>query len=696
MAFRTIPHLSSLQGRYETFEASLAMKIVLLIISAGTFVTGFQTRLVAFHLSSPEKRSAVHSAPTKSDSSVTSSEGIDESLNPSVNGVPLSPENDENEKVWPVQNSTVLLSEVDFQAYANGYKTVFSELPFAECKASFGTIPTDLKGSYFRSGPAMFSAGSIPPPKTSIIQPRDGPPVPDGQNPKRMVQHPFEGDGGMLGVTFPGDGSATARFRYVRTTAFTNERRKGQRLYRGMDSTRELGNAIGLGLGNDIHNPLFRHHLQPGLNKNRKNTSNTRAIYWGKRLLSLWEGGQPYKMDGLALSTEGRSLLGGVLGEQDPFGSKMVIDPVKQHALMYAVTQDSKTSRVTVFEFNDKFRLVDEGEAGNEGKVTLDLPGLALISDMAVTLNYAVFVRPAVSTGMQFLFMKEPGKIVNVEQAPSVVHLIPRVGSSKQALSIEIPFDGVVEANLEFCNAYEDGDKLVFDAIRSDGSHKSTSDKITQWPWVTSQKDYADKSSDRSLWRYEVDLDSKVMTKEKLTDIQCYFGSVAPNRSTLKHHHIVMAVGGLGKEISPPQGIARYDCLSKTMETWMPASHEFCGEPVLAPRSDESSSDDGYILSVLYDGHAEKSDLVIFDSANIAAGPLCRIPLGIGIPHGLYGFFTTAEEATWSFEEIQRRAKLADKMESRGNLWNEVKSDFSGLGLRLDDMEEYFGDSFLS
>ena len=75
---------------------------------------------------------------------------------------------------------------------------------------------------------------------------------------------------------------------------------------------------------------------------------------------------------------------------------------------------------------------------------------------------------------------------------------------------------------------------------------------------------------------------------------------------------------------------------------------------------------------------------------------MARIPLGMGIPHGLYGCFTDAEEAVWSGEEIERRAKLADKMESRGNLWNEVKSDFSGLGLRFDDMEEYFGDSFLS
>ena len=43
--------------------------------------------------------------------------------------------------------------KVDFRSYGNGYKTVFSELPFAECNASSGSIPIDLKGSYFRCGP---------------------------------------------------------------------------------------------------------------------------------------------------------------------------------------------------------------------------------------------------------------------------------------------------------------------------------------------------------------------------------------------------------------------------------------------------------------------------------------------------------------------------------------------------------------
>ena len=165
-------------------------------------------------------------------------------------------------------------SNVDFEAYAKGYKTAFHELPFNRCAPSMGAVPVDLVGTYYKCGPAMFSAGSIPPPKTSIIQPREGPPVPDGQNPKRMVKHPFEGDGAMLAVTFRpsnddgGDQNedlsdagpvsnesvtnefgevssmsqskvspheVTARFRYVRTVGFTNERRKGQRLYKSMD-----------------------------------------------------------------------------------------------------------------------------------------------------------------------------------------------------------------------------------------------------------------------------------------------------------------------------------------------------------------------------------------------------------------------------------------------------------------------------
>jgi all-trans-8'-apo-beta-carotenal 15,15'-oxygenase len=597
---------------------------------------------------------------------------------------------------------------VDFKAYANGYKTVFQELPFKKCEPSSGTIPQDLVGTYFRCGPAMFSAGSIMPPKTSIIQPRDGPPVPDGKNPKRMVQHPFEADGGVLAVTFQGSGGddddnaeeslsssqdVTARFRYVRTNAFTNERKKGQRLYKAMDSTREVGPTAGGGMGNDLHTPLFRHHLQPGLNRNRKNTSNTRVVYWGKRLLSCWDGGQPYKLDALSLSTDGSSRLGGVLEEQGTMGCKLVYDPIKNRALMHAVTQSSRKSTVSIYEFNDEFRLVDEGG----GKSVQDLPGFAMLSDMAATSNYAVFVQPAVSASVQFLMVKEPGKVLTVEKNPATIHLVPRVGSKKGAKSLTIPFDGVVEAELQMINAYEEGDKVILDAIRSDGTHKKAGGKASQWPWALSRDEYTNIASKTSLWRYTVDLKAGSVTKEKLSNLQCALGVINPKASTQKHKFLYMTLGGLGSDVAPPQGIGKFDCEKKSMDCWMPNEFEFCGEPMFAPKQGSSTAeDDGYILSTIFNGKTEQSELAIFQANSIASGPVARIPLGMAIPHGLHGCFTDSAEARWSADEIERRAKLADKMESRGNRWNEVKSDFSGLGLRFDDMEEYFGDSFLS
>ena len=575
----------------------------------------------------------------------------------------------------------------DMKAYANAYKTVSQELPFKRCSPSFGKIPDDLVGSYFRNGPAMFSAGSIVPPKTSIVQPRQ-PPVPDGQDRERMVLHPFDGDGAVLGVTFAGDGQASARFRFVRTIAFTNERKKGARIYKAMDNTRNIAGA-GAGVGNDLPLPLFRHHLQPGLNKNRKNTSNTRVIYWGKRLMTLWEGGQPYKLDARALDTEGRSRLGGAIKrDPDPFGSKMSYDSKTNRALFYGVELGAASTDLTLYEFDSNFRLVEGG------RTTVTFPGCALINDFASTENYAVFVQPSIVVNpMQFLVSMDPGKALGVQNGAAKINLVSRVDSTLPTQSFEIPEVGPPEANLQFCNAYENGNQIVIDAILSDGSSVSAGGTLT-WPWGSSIKEYQKAASKKSLWRYTVDTKNGNVEKKLLFDNHCFFGTVNPAVSSQKHRFIYMNSGSLGKDAAPPQGITRVDCENGQSVSWFPKSCEFCGEPMFAPKKGKDGEDNGYILSVLYCGVRNESELIILEASDIAAGPITRIPLGIALPHGLFGCFTADETATWDAEALERRAKLASKLESKGNRWNEVKSDFSGLGLRFDDMEEYFGDFF--
>jgi all-trans-8'-apo-beta-carotenal 15,15'-oxygenase len=326
------------------------------------------------------------------------------------------------ENVGDVSSSPQSSLTPDMKAYAAGYTTVFEELPFRVYDSKevndgvSNALPSDLVGTYYKSGPAMFSAGSIVPPKKSIVQPKQQP-VPDGEDADRMVKHPFEGDGGILGVTFNGDGTAVARYRFVRTSALTKERKKGKKLYSGMENTREGGSSVGGGQGNDFPVPMYKHHLQPGLNQNRKNTSNTRAVYWSKKLLTLWEGGLPYKLDALGLSTEGKSQLGGILNEGDPFSGKVVYDSKKERVLSYSNKQGSGASMLTLFEFNAKFRVASQVEH--------KLPGMAIISDFAATDRYALFVQPPVAAnGMQFMMSKEPLKALKVEQGEAVSTVI--------------------------------------------------------------------------------------------------------------------------------------------------------------------------------------------------------------------------------------------------------------------------------
>lgn len=604
------------------------------------------------------------------------------------------------------------------QAYSNGYKTAFDEISCSLSSPTYGTLPPDLVGTYYRVGPAMFSAGSLLPPKNSLVRPKQ-PPVPDGEDASRMVSHPFEGDGAVLAITFHGDGSGveereeesdggeprvdtrgmvTTRFRYVRTNAFTNERKKGKKLYTGMETTRSIPSS----LGNDLVLPFYRHHLLPGLNKLRKNTSNTRTVYFGKKLLALWGGGLPYKLDSLALSTDGRTQLGGAIKKEEAaMSAKAVVDAKRNRILFFGVDEEAGSSQLNLYEFNSKFQPIRE----NDGVVRVKLPGLALMYDFAATENYAVFVQPALKVnGMQYMLSKEPGKSASLVDEPSLLHIVARPGNknAEGVKTLQIPFDGVPDANLQFVNAYEEEDgMIVFDAIRSDAdrSLSSRGGGNAQWPWATTLDEYQSTSTKKSLWRYRVHPQNGFLSKDCISDDQVYFGIVNPDASARRHRYVYAAVGAMGDGIAPPQGIAKFDLEGGggdsvvQRECWFPEPHEFCGEPMYARRTGDDSEDGGYILSVLFNGMEESSEMIVLRANDITSGPVARVPIGIAVPHGLHGCYASGDDgACWTHEEIERRAKLSDKMETRGSMWNEVKSDFSGLGLRFDDMEEYFGD----
>jgi len=193
---------------------------------------------------------------------------------------------------------------------------------------------------------------------------------------------------------------------------------------------------------------------------------------------------------------------------------------------------------------------------------------------------------------------------------------------------------------------------------------------------------------------------SKVDSLSCLTNKQVSFPTIKPNDNTQKYKYVYMNVGSLNDDIAPPQGILKFNVDTKNIdEEWLPENnYEFCGEPMFCPKAGLSSEDDdGYLLTILFNGKTKLSSILLFDSKNISKGPITVVPIedeeaSYTVPHGYHGLFTT--NVIYTTSEIERRCKLTEKMEKRSNMWNEVKSDFSGLGLRLDDedfdLEEFF------
>ena len=134
-----------------------------------------------------------------------------------------------------------------------------------------GVVPPELKGTLFRNGPGRIERGG------------------------EAYSHIFDGDGMVTAYTID-DGKIRVKNRYVRTDEYEKEEAAGAILYRNTFGTQPKG-----GWTRNLFNVL------------QKNVANTNIIYWGGRLLTLWEAAQPYRLDPSTLNTMGLDTLDGRL-----------------------------------------------------------------------------------------------------------------------------------------------------------------------------------------------------------------------------------------------------------------------------------------------------------------------------------------------------------------------------------------------
>ncbi|MDY6938510.1 MAG: carotenoid oxygenase family protein [Cyanobacteriota bacterium] len=473
----------------------------------------------------------------------------------------------------------------DRQDWQGGYRSQPNEYdyPIEEIE---GEIPTQLEGTLFRNGPGLLEVAGQP------------------------LHHPFDGDGMICSIAFK-DGRAHFKNRFVRTEGYVAEKQANKMLYRGVFGTLKpggwLANAFDLRL---------------------KNIANTSIIYWGKKLLALWEAAQPHRLDPATLETIGLEDLDGLLKPGDAFSAHPRIDPHCEMdggapCLVNFALKAGLSSTLTIYEFNPAGDLLRQHDHV--------IPGFAFIHDMAITPNYCIFFQnPVRFNPFPFaLGLRGAAECVSFDPTrPTQVILIPRSPDNREVQILEAPSSFV----FHHANAWEEGDKIYVDSICYDS-----------FPTVEPDADFRELDFQSvpagQLWRLELSLEEQTVAHRVLESRCCEFPSLHPQNVGRGYRYVYLGAAHEETGNAPLQGVLKLDLQTGERQLYSFAPRGFGGEPIFVPRPGATAEDDGWVLVMIYDAAHDRSDVVILDAKDLDAGPVARLHLKHHVPYGLHGSF---------------------------------------------------------
>ncbi|WP_008310009.1 carotenoid oxygenase family protein [Leptolyngbya sp. PCC 6406] len=476
--------------------------------------------------------------------------------------------------------------------WRSGYRSQPKEFAYW-IDAVEGVIPPELSGTLFRNGPGLLDIHEYP------------------------VRHPFDGDGMISSIAFS-QGRAYYRNRFVQTAGYVAEQQAQKPLYRGVFGTQKPGglwaNAFDLRL---------------------KNIANTHVIYWGQKLLALWEAAEPHRLDPTTLETLGLDNLDGLLQPGDAFAAHPRIDPGDGGVPPRLVTFSLKagmSSTITLLEFDAEGRLLhrDGQESASKGYRTT-VPGFAFLHDFAITPNYAIFFQNPVSFNPLGFILGSKGAAECIHfnpKQPTKVLLIPRQGQGA-VITVEAPPCFV----FHHANAFEEDGQVVIDSIA-----------YRKFPSLDEGMGYEmvdfSQLPEGQLCRFTVDVATRKLTAKTLVERCCEFPTLHRDRVGRPYRYLYIGAAHQPTGNAPLQALLKRDLLTGEEQMWSEAPRGFMGEPIFVPRPGATVEDDGWVLCLTYNAARQCSDVIIVNGQNISAGPIARLKLHHHVPYGLHGSFT--------------------------------------------------------
>ncbi|MCC3594926.1 carotenoid oxygenase family protein [Microcoleus sp. PH2017_28_MFU_U_A] len=461
------------------------------------------------------------------------------------------------------------------KSWAKSLARPAAEFPLTQLSVKSGKIPDGLRGTLYRNGPARLERGGV------------------------AAGHWFDGDGAILAVHFT-DVGAAAVYRYVQTAGYLAEEKADKFLYSNYGMT-----APG---------PVWLRWT-----KTVKNAANTSVLALPDRLLALWEGGPPHSLDLQTLETIGIDNLGTLSGEFS-YSAHCKRDPISGNIYNFGVVPGA-TTNLNLYKSNSTGKVVQ--------KATIALDGIPLIHDFVLAGKYLIFFVPPVrlkflpvlagisSYGDSFEWKPELGTEILVVDSETL-YLVSR---SKTDPWFQWHFaNGFVK---------EDGSVAV-DFVRLDDFKSNQRLKEVATGETRT-------NAEGILCRVHLNPQTgKVIATEELLNQPCEFPIVLASEVGQDSRYVYLAMYRADVDIVAERygAIARFDTQTHNLTIADCGENRYPAEPIYVP---DISSEKGWILTVVYDGNSDSSEVWIYECDGLSRPPVCQLELPGVIPLGFHG-----------------------------------------------------------
>lgn len=464
---------------------------------------------------------------------------------------------------------------------AHLWRRAFADLPrehgFEPLRIE-GRLPDGLRGTLYRSGPSLFSTFGRP------------------------YRHWFDGDGAVSAVRFDGGGAALGAVKLVRSAGLLEEQRRARPYYAGYGTP-----APG----------FFRGLLAALKGGEIKNTGNTSVMIWQGRLFALVESSRPTELSVDDLST---------LGERDLDAGVTIFSAHPHHV----------PSRHAAYNFGvrygrrvelDLFALPDDGPA--RPLTTVTLPGATMIHDFIATERHLIFFAPPLR--LRILRM-----LLGIGSFSGNLRWRPDEGTEVIVVPIDEPsrvrrFTVPAFYQWHFATAFERGDELVVDYVRyPDFASNRWLGEVVDGPAST--------SIGGTLHRAVLDPARGTLVDDERAAVHCEFPRVARPAQANRYVYVA-AHSGEAASRGMFDRLARIDVERGAVDSVALGDAQYPSEPVFVRRPDGAGEDDGWLLTLVYDGASDQSGVAVLDARDPGRGPVARAWFDHHVPFTFHGNF---------------------------------------------------------